>query len=81
MIKKNRKEHSSKLGRPSKKMTVAKDFVFSYKQPEVLSNFINAQGMILPREKTGLTQKQQRRLALEIKRARILALLPFTQTK
>jgi small subunit ribosomal protein S18 len=53
---------------------------FSYKQPEVLRKFISHQGMILPRAKSGLTQKEQRRLARAIKRARHLALLPFTQT-
>jgi len=52
---------------------------FSYKQPETLRKFISRQGMILPRAKSGLTQKEQRRLARAIKRARHLALLPFVQ--
>ncbi len=51
----------------------------SYKRPDELSKFINAQGSILPRYKTGLSQKQQRRMAREVKRARHLALLKFTQ--
>jgi small subunit ribosomal protein S18 len=58
---------------------VKKDFVFSYKNPDMLRNFITGQGMILSRDRTGLTQKQQRQLAVEIKRARHLALLPFVQ--
>ena len=54
--------------------------VFSYKEPELLAKFVTEQGSIKPRKETGLTGKLQRQLAREIKRARHLALLPFTQT-
>ncbi len=53
---------------------------FSYKDPAALGRFITHQGYIVPRSKSGLSQKQQRRLAKAIKRARHLAMLPFTQT-
>lgn len=53
---------------------------FSYTRPEELRRFITEQGMIIPRGKTGLTQKQQRHLEKAVKRARHLAMLPFTQT-
>jgi small subunit ribosomal protein S18 len=53
---------------------------FSYKRPEELKKYINPQGMIITRAKTGLSQKEQRRLARAVKRARHLAMLPFTQT-
>lgn len=53
---------------------------FSYTRPDELKRFVTEQGMIVPRSKTGLTQKQQRRLEKAIKRARHLAMLPFTQT-
>lgn len=52
----------------------------TYKQPEVLRKFVSDQGYIMSREFTGLSQKFQRRLSREIKRARHLAMLPFTQT-
>lgn len=39
--------------------------------------FINIYGQIEPISKTGLSTKQQRQLAVAIKRARHLALLPF----
>jgi small subunit ribosomal protein S18 len=52
---------------------------FSYKQVDALSKFVTPQGSILSREETGLSQKQQRQLAKAIKRARHLAMLPFTQ--
>lgn len=52
----------------------------SYKDVKTLRRFVTEQGSILPRSKSGLTQKVQRKLAREVKRARHLAMLPFTQT-
>jgi small subunit ribosomal protein S18 len=49
-----------------------------YKDPDFLLQFVNEQGKILPRRITGLSQRNQRRVAKAIKRARHLALLPFT---
>ena len=57
-----------------------KSIRFSYKQSEFLAKFVNDWGSIISRKETGLTAKLQRRLAVEVKRARHLALLPFTQT-
>ena len=48
-----------------------------YKDVDLLRKFITERGKILPRRITGLTSKQQRDLTRSIKRARILALLPF----
>ncbi len=48
-----------------------------YKRPDILRRFITARGKILPRRVTGNSAKNQRRLVQEIKRARILALLPM----
>ncbi len=48
-----------------------------YKDVELLRKFVTERGKILPRRITGLTSKQQRDLTQSIKRARILALLPF----
>lgn len=48
-----------------------------YKDPEFLMRFLNEQGKILPRRITGNSLKFQRRLAIAVKRARQLALLPF----
>ncbi|AFZ31271.1 MULTISPECIES: 30S ribosomal protein S18 [Cyanophyceae] len=48
-----------------------------YKDIELLRKFITERGKILPRRITGLTAKQQRDLTVAIKRARILAMLPF----
>ncbi|MDR0462804.1 MAG: 30S ribosomal protein S18 [Pseudomonadales bacterium] len=59
------------------KLNIDKRLVFSYKEPEVLKTCLNEQGMIVSRTRTGLPQKKQRQLAIEVKRARHLALLPF----
>jgi small subunit ribosomal protein S18 len=58
----------------------AKELVFDYKNPEGLKRFMTERGNIIARERTGLANKQQRRLAREVKRARHLALLPFVTT-
>lgn len=51
--------------------------VFDYKDVKTLQRYINVYGQIESIAKTGLTEKQQRSLAVAIKRARHLALLPF----
>ncbi|GAB4366931.1 MAG: 30S ribosomal protein S18 [Spirochaetales bacterium] len=50
-----------------------------YKTPEVLRRFTTERGKILPRRITGTCAKHQRVLSLQIKRARMLALLPFVE--
>lgn len=49
-----------------------------YKDAGLLRQFLTEQGKIVARRKTGTCAKHQRRLAVAIKRARHLALLPFT---
>ena len=48
-----------------------------YKDVDLLKKFITERGKILPRRLTSLTAKQQRDLTTAVKRARIVALLPF----
>ena len=48
-----------------------------YKDVDLLKKFITDRGKILPRRLTGLKSKQQRDLTNAVKRARIIALLPF----
>lgn len=50
---------------------------FDYRDVKTLQRYINMYGQIEPVAKTGLSAKQQRQLAVAIKRARHLALLPF----
>lgn len=48
-----------------------------YKDVDLLKRFISERGKILPRRVTGTSAKNQRRLTVAIKRARIMGLLPF----
>ncbi|MDR0718664.1 MAG: 30S ribosomal protein S18 [Treponema sp.] len=48
-----------------------------YKDADILRRFITERGKILPRRITGTCAKHQRALAVAIKRARMIALLPF----
>ena len=48
-----------------------------YKDADALRRYMTERGKILPRRITGTCAKHQRRLALEIKRARAICLLPF----
>jgi len=48
-----------------------------YKDPQLLRRFLSSYLKILPRKRTGVCAKHQRKLSTAIKRARILALLPF----
>ncbi len=48
-----------------------------YKNPEMLKRYITERGKILPSRITGTCAKHQRALTNEIKRARVLAYLPF----
>lgn len=48
-----------------------------YKDTELLKKFISERGKILPRRVTGTSAKNQRKVTTAIKRARIMALLPF----
>jgi small subunit ribosomal protein S18 len=49
-----------------------------YKNPDLLRRFVTEEGKIRPRRQTGTCAKHQRGLARTIKRARHLAMLPYT---
>lgn len=48
-----------------------------YKDTELLQQFINNQGKILPRRVTGVSARVQRQITRAVKRARHLSLIPF----
>jgi small subunit ribosomal protein S18 len=62
-----------------KKTSTKKTSVYdlTYKDYEILGRFITDRAKILPRKRSGLLPKAQRKLATEIKRARHLGLLPY----
>ncbi|ENW9798499.1 30S ribosomal protein S18, partial [Neisseria gonorrhoeae] len=49
-----------------------------YKQVDLLKDFISENGKIIPARITGTKAFYQRQLAVAVKRARFLALLPYT---
>ncbi len=52
--------------------------VIDYKEPNKLRRYISDRGKIEPRRKTGTCARHQRELASALKRARHIALLPYT---
>jgi small subunit ribosomal protein S18 len=54
-----------------------KNAQIDYKDVKMVEQFITDRGKILPRRVTGICAKHQRGVALAIKRARIIALIPF----
>ena len=55
-----------------------KDQKINYKEIKILRKFITEQGKIIPSYVTGVSAKYQRRISKEIKKARNIALLPYT---
>ena len=68
--------------RPHKKVCYFKKNNIKYidfKDVEMLKMFVGASGKIAPRRATGTCAKHQRELAVAIKNARFMALLPFVE--
>ncbi|MBQ3430607.1 30S ribosomal protein S18 [Candidatus Saccharibacteria bacterium] len=60
-----------------RRMKVDANLYFDYKDVKTLQKFLDPYGRIEASSRTGLSAKQQRQLAVAVKRARHLALLPF----
>lgn len=56
-----------------------KNFELDYKNAEQLKKFINERGKILPRRATGACAKHQRLITLTVKRARQIAIVPYSE--
>ncbi|MBU4689721.1 MULTISPECIES: 30S ribosomal protein S18 [Mycoplasma] len=52
-----------------------------YKDIELLNKFVTNTGQIKPRALTGLSAKDQRKVAMAIKRARFMALMPYAKER
>ena len=77
-----KEERVKKYRKPSSKKKVCafcldKSNAIDYKDVAKLRRYITENGKILPRRQTGVCAIHQRELAQAIKRARIMALLPF----
>lgn len=74
---------SSKGSRSATRKKLLSDEVFSkidYKNPQVLRSFVTDRGKMIPRRISGASARQQRVISTAIRRARMLALLPFSVT-
>jgi small subunit ribosomal protein S18 len=70
-------------GRGAARKKLLSDEIFSkvdYKNPQVLRSFVTDRGKMIPRRISGASARQQRVISTAIRRARMLALLPFTVT-
>ena len=77
----NSDDDNVRIRKPKRKVCAYcadKNLVIDYKQVEKLKKYVSEKGKILPRRVTGLCAKHQRELTIAIKRARHIALLPFT---
>ena len=72
-----------KAGRGTARRKLLSDEIFSkidYKNPQVLRSFVTDRGKMIPRRISGASARQQRIISTAIRRARMLALLPFSVT-
>jgi small subunit ribosomal protein S18 len=62
------------------KFCAEKETVIDYKDPQALKYFVSERGKVVPRRISGNCALHQRKINQAIKRARNIALLPFTVT-
>jgi small subunit ribosomal protein S18 len=55
-----------------------KNIVIDYKNTDLMKGYVTEDGKIRSRRQTGACAKHQRKIAVAVKRARHIALLPFT---
>ena len=76
--KKDRGQRSLFRRRKFCRFTAEKIEWVDYKAIDILKDFINENGRIIPARITGTSAGYQRQLSVAVKRARFLALMPFT---
>ena len=77
-----RPQRRYRRGRPRRKICAFcadKSKSIDYKDVAKLRRFITERGKIQPRRTSGVCARHQRQLAMAIKRARVMALLPYSQ--
>jgi small subunit ribosomal protein S18 len=70
-------------GRGAARKKLLSDEIFQkvdYKNPQVMRSFVTDRGKMIPRRISGASARQQRVISTAIRRARMLALLPFSVT-
>jgi small subunit ribosomal protein S18 len=72
-----------KGGRGAARRKLLSEEIFTkvdYKNPQVLRSFVTDRGKMIPRRISGASARQQRVISTAVRRARMLALLPFSVT-
>ena len=70
-------------GRGAQRKKLLSDEIFQkvdYKNPQILRSFVTDRGKMIPRRISGASARQQRTISTAVRRARMLALLPFSVT-
>src|SRR3954464_15889338 len=69
-------------GGPARKKLLSEEIFLKvdYKNPQVLRSFVTDRGKMIPRRISGASARQQRAISTAVRRARMLALLPFSVT-
>lgn len=78
MAEKTEKRNMRRMRKKVCNFCVDKDLKIDYKESARLKRYISERAKILPRRVTGTCARHQRELTTAIKRARYLALLPYT---
>jgi small subunit ribosomal protein S18 len=61
-----------------RKRTLDPSTIIDYRKPDSLKRFITDRGKIIPRRISGATAEQQRQITVAVKRARYLAIIPYS---
>ncbi len=78
IIRKKRRRRRSGGKRKVCPFCADKNLVIDYKNLSIVEQFITDRGKIVPRRISGVCAKHQRAVSLAVKRARHIALLPYT---
>lgn len=74
------KRKTRKSNKPSKCYFTENNIEPNYKDTLILRRFISDRGKIIASSRSGVCSKYQRQLSKEIKKARFMALIPYTET-
>ena len=80
--RKNDEDYNPRFRKMRKKvcpLCADKNLVLDYKNADQLRKFVNDKGKTLPRRTTGACSKHQRDITTAVKRARHIAILPYSQ--
>jgi small subunit ribosomal protein S18 len=72
------KEDKPRSSRRSSLLANDKTLVIDYKNPQLLKAFLTDRGKVVPARISGVSARQQRQITKAVKRARMLALIPYT---